>query len=577
MKNCDIDRFLEIFNEGTNYEEKSYHSLDDLYVIFEEFEDVNREILRQLFDKEAFFNEGKKGKLRLLKLLMFALLYYDKKGFESFYELFITNQVIIQEFTNFICKQYFDTHKKYGLTFKEFSNIAQSHQYWFFKPTLIREEFLVYALQNRDRALMIFKSDDEKVFLEDKSSLKMTTQENNPLFKNLMLSNQKINSQYLQNKLSSDIQLQKLVIQLSERTSQHRQIKSNLETFEGKERKIIDHKISTKSLQEEQNSLSEDDKLQDIVSVSQSISNTDSEEEEQKHKDIKDGIKKQKTKLLLGEQDIYELVLCNMEQKYGEIALTLYQKFTKYKLETADLNQIQKLLYRLRVHQCFTTDISSMKDEFVISLQRKIEQNLSKNDVLLLSKSKLINKKFLYVYQEILEKFEEMTNSHFFQIKKQAKYYDCEDLIEGLSLPNKVKFIQQLDDLKNQKINKQEQHMISFTLIMNNNVIMITIYRFKSIIYTFSSIDFSDSENVDQLKKMLFQFIKEKQFRQHLDNGTIKFVHHQLPSNKDFDTLMYFCDVSYCWLLGIEPDLNHTSLTDIKNRILYQISIILTC
>lgn len=102
---------------------------------------------------------------------------------------------------------------------------------------------------------------------------------------------------------------------------------------------------------------------------------------------------------------------------------------------------IHKLLYRIRVHQQFNTEVHTKNDDFIHSLQQIILQNLTKNDVLFLSKGKLMKRKFLYVYQELLGRIEEITNSHYFQIKKQAAYYESPDLCSGLSLPFRVTFV----------------------------------------------------------------------------------------------------------------------------------------
>lgn len=54
--------------------------------------------------------------------------------------------------------------KHHSISFREFVDIAESNSHWFIKPNLIREEFLVYALKNQDRALQKIKSDNDKLF-----------------------------------------------------------------------------------------------------------------------------------------------------------------------------------------------------------------------------------------------------------------------------------------------------------------------------------------------------------------------------------------------------------------------------
>ena len=88
----------------------------------------------------------------------------DEFNFKAVYQHFTTNKVIIEDFVRCICEQYFDNHSKNGLLYSDFKQVAASNQYWFINPNLIREEFLVYALRNSDRALEKIKQGDEKVF-----------------------------------------------------------------------------------------------------------------------------------------------------------------------------------------------------------------------------------------------------------------------------------------------------------------------------------------------------------------------------------------------------------------------------
>lgn len=55
-----------------------------------------------------------------------------------------------------------------SLTFKEFIQVAEQHQYWFIRPQMIREEYLVYALQHSDIALQKIKRGDERLFSDGK-------------------------------------------------------------------------------------------------------------------------------------------------------------------------------------------------------------------------------------------------------------------------------------------------------------------------------------------------------------------------------------------------------------------------
>lgn len=48
----------------------------------------------------------------------------EEQAFRTIFDHCVSNKVIIQEFVNFISKQYFDIPKKDGLAFKDFMTIA---------------------------------------------------------------------------------------------------------------------------------------------------------------------------------------------------------------------------------------------------------------------------------------------------------------------------------------------------------------------------------------------------------------------------------------------------------------------
>lgn len=81
-----------------------------------------------------------------------------------------TNKDLLQDFAALTSKQLFGS-KRRGLTFKDFIDVAEQHQYWFIRPHLIREEFLVYALQNPDKALAKVRTGDQKLFADVQQSL----------------------------------------------------------------------------------------------------------------------------------------------------------------------------------------------------------------------------------------------------------------------------------------------------------------------------------------------------------------------------------------------------------------------
>eukprot|EP00347_Sterkiella_histriomuscorum_P020450 403337761 len=567
FKNCDIDLFFDQFTEVTKINIANRRELDDLFIDTEdlynilcEFEDINRGMLRQLLEQDKFYTEGKVGKIRAIKLIMFTIIYcradnpqkkalklsllfnfvhqndeisgtkkifnifqhnFVKKvekfrnqdeqiAFNLIYELFTTNKVIIQDFTKMISKQYFDKGKKQGFLFKEFMDICQAHQNWILKPHLVREEFLVYALQNKDEALKVMRSGDNKLF-SDERQVSFSTSQN-----------------YNVSQESQSVMFKFITLKNTQSTPQNI---NNLDKDQGR-RKLLGKKISTYSLQEDL--LDEIDENTDSgetisVSISEEVQSRKLELSKSKGNSL---FKKQKTKMLLGEQEIYNLVLDNLEQKYGEHQLMLYQQFTKFTIDHDDENKIHKLLYCIRVHQCFTTQISAVKDEMLIDLQQLLQQNLQKNDITQLSKNKISKRKFLYIYQQILSKFENITNSHYFQIKKQANYYECNDLVSGLSMPFRVQFLQSLDELKTAKIKKSEQYMVSFTLYVQNLPVMVCIYPFKNEVYCFSQNDFNDSENIDILKRTLCQNLKDKEIKMQIDNGIMKFQFNQIPCHQ---------------------------------------------
>lgn len=75
FKECDIDMLMDSYRHVTRREEKPYIDTDDLLQLFRDFEDVNVPVISQLLEKDKFFNEGKIGKLRMTKILLFSLLY----------------------------------------------------------------------------------------------------------------------------------------------------------------------------------------------------------------------------------------------------------------------------------------------------------------------------------------------------------------------------------------------------------------------------------------------------------------------------------------------------------------------
>ncbi len=75
FKECDIDMLMDSYKQVTRREEKAYIDIEDLHKLFYDFEDVNVPIIAQLLEKDKFFNEGKIGKLRMTKILLFCLLY----------------------------------------------------------------------------------------------------------------------------------------------------------------------------------------------------------------------------------------------------------------------------------------------------------------------------------------------------------------------------------------------------------------------------------------------------------------------------------------------------------------------
>jgi len=60
------------------------------------------------------------------------------------------------------------------------------------------------------------------------------------------------------------------------------------------------------------------------------------------------------------------------------------------------------------------------------------------------------------------------------------------------------------------------------------------------------------------------------------ENGGFNIIHTNLPSANEFDVLMYLCHVSYCLVLGYEIDIEKTDIETIKNRILYQLSLVVS-
>eukprot|EP00347_Sterkiella_histriomuscorum_P022578 403337954 len=289
FKNCDIDLFFDQFTEVTKINIANRRELDDLFIDTEdlynilcEFEDINRGMLRQLLEQDKFYTEGKVGKIRAIKLIMFTIIYCradnpqkkalklnqdEQIAFNLIFELFTTNKVIIQDFTKMISKQYFDKGKKQGFLFKEFMDICQAHQNWILKPHLIREEFLVYALQNKDEALRLMRSGDNKLFSDERQVSFSTSQNYNVsqesqsvMFKFITLKNTQSTPQNINNldkdqgsKHNPQLQL-KTQVQFSEDSVKNNLVKNSSEItlpYNQVGRKLLGKKISTYSLQED--------------------------------------------------------------------------------------------------------------------------------------------------------------------------------------------------------------------------------------------------------------------------------------------------------------------------------------
>ena len=53
-------------------------------------------------------------------------------------------------------------------------------------------------------------------------------------------------------------------------------------------------------------------------------------------------------------------------------------------------------------------------------------------------------------------------------------------------------------------------------------------------------------------------------------------IHTCLPTSNEFEVLMYLCHVSYCLAMGFEIDFEKVDIETIKNRILYQVSLVVS-
>lgn len=130
--------------------------------------------------------------------------------------------------------------------------------------------------------------------------------------------------------------------------------------------------------------------------------------------------------------------------------------------------------------------------------------------------------------------------------------------------------------MKELKMRKQEQYMLSFTFYILNHLVMVCLYPFKQQVFTFAAVDFNNQDALDTLKKTVVQYMLDKETKMLFENGYYSMTHTTLPSNNEFSVLMYLCHASYCLAMGFDTDIDNVEIDTISQRILYQISVIVT-